>query len=222
MKTNEQLQSEVESALSLEPQLHGIVIDVDTIDGVVILHGVVDSYPKKLLAEKTAKKIAGVRIVTGELEVKLRKVDQKTDAEIASGAIQSLRWCNSVPEDAVTVSVKRGWIKIEGEVDWAYQRDELCRAIQQLTGVKGMTNLIAVKPRVNAKDISAKILSAFDRKAAIDSEGVHVEVEGAVVTLIGRVRSWSESEDAEFAAWSCPGVAKVINKLRVEDLNLGY
>ncbi len=222
MKTNEQLQRDVMDALRWEPLLNASDIGVTARDGVITLTGYVDSYPKKLAAERVAKNVAGVKAVAEEIDVHLQTSNQKTDTEIAEEAVHALRWCSNVPDDRIQVSVENGWVKLEGEVEWEYQKSEARHELEDLIGVRGISNFIMVKPRVKPADVKDKIRRAFERSATVDANKIAIDVNGSIVTLRGPVRSWAEREDAESAAWSAPGVTQVKDELRVGELEEIY
>ncbi|MDP4198602.1 MAG: BON domain-containing protein [Bacteroidota bacterium] len=222
MKTNEQLQRDVMEALKWEPVLNATDIGVAARDGVITLTGTVDSYPKKLAAERAAKNVAGVKAVAEEVVVHIDGNNRRTDTEIAEAAVNALRWCNTVPDEKIKVSVENGWVKLEGEVEWDYQKTEARREVEDLTGVKGVTNLISLSPQLKPSEIKNKIRRAFERSATVDSGNIAIDVNGSIVTLRGPVRSWAEREDAENAAWAAPGVSQVKDELRVESLETIY
>jgi osmotically-inducible protein OsmY len=216
MKTDAKIQQDVMDELKWEPFLNATEIGVAVKDGIVTLSGTVDSYSKKIEAEKAAKRVTGVKAVAEEIEVKLFASSIKNDTEIAKSIADSLRWHSAVQEDKIKVKVEGGWVTFEGEVDWEFQRLAAENAIKNLTGVKGISNLLTVKPSVIAKDAKRKITSAFQRSATIDADKISIEVLGSKVTLKGKVRSWAEKNDAENAVWATQGVIKVDNKLEVE------
>jgi len=218
MKTNEQLQRDVMEALRWEPALNAADIGVTARDGIITLTGNVNTYPKKLAAEQATKKVAGVKAVAEEIQVRIDGSDYKSDTDIAAAAVDALRWCTSVPDDKIKISVEDGWIKLEGEVEWQYQKDEAKREVEDLTGVKGVSNMISLKPQLKPAEIKDKIRRAFERSATVDSSHIAIDVNGSIVTLRGPVRSWAEREDAENAAWSAPGVSQVRDELRVGEL----
>ena len=215
MKTDIQLQRDVIEELRWDPTVGRVEIGVAAKDGVITLSGEVDTFAQKYAAEHAAKRVGGVRAVAEELTVKLPSTTQRSDTELAHAAVNALRWDVVVPDDRVTVRVEDGWIALEGTVEWQYQRTAAERALRYLTGVKGLTNLITVKPRVTAADVRAKIETALERSAEIDAQQIHVEAFNGTVRLTGRVRSWAERNDAEQAAWSAPGVTKVEDRLLV-------
>ena len=223
MKSNEQLRRDVLDALKWEPLLNGSSgiradIGVSAEVGVVTLTGHVDSYSKKLAAERSAKSVNGVRALAEELEVRLDGQNMRTDTEIAQATVDALRWCTAVPDDRITTSVENGWVKLEGDVEWQFQKDEARKEVEAIVGVKGITNLISVKPLIKPVEIKDKIQRAFQRSATVDASNVSVDVNGSLVTLKGTVHSWAEREDAENAAWAAPGVSKVNDQIVVEEI----
>src|SRR5581483_2424473 len=218
MKSNQQLQRDVMDALKWEPLLNKAEIGVTVDHGVVTLTGRVDSYPGKLAAERAAKGVNGVRALAEELQIKLDGNNVRTDTEIAQAAADALKWCTAIPDDRITVSVENGWVKLEGDVEWQFQKDEARREVEDIMGVKGVTNFVTVKPVLKPIDIKDKIQQAFQRSATVDASNISVDVNGSLVTLKGTVHSWAERDDAESAAWAAPGVAKVNDQLTVEEV----
>jgi osmotically-inducible protein OsmY len=217
MKSNEHLRRDVSESLKWEPLLHEAEIGVNAEGGVITLTGHVDSYAKKLAAERAAKSVNGVRGLAEEIEVRLSTANRLSDTEIAEAAVNALKWASSIPDKRITLSVENGWVKLEGDVEWQYQKDEARIEIEGIAGVIGITNLIEVQPEINPSDIKDKIQRAFERTATIDSSNVKIEVDGSFVTLKGTVSSWAELEDAENVAWSAPGVSKVNVEITVAE-----
>jgi len=216
MKTDNQIQKDVMEELSWEPFLNESEIGVAVKDGIVTLSGIVDSYSKKISAEKAAKKVVGVKAVAEDIQVGISPSYRKSDTEIAEAVLNALRWHTAVQEDKIKIKVEDGIVKLEGEVEWEYQRNNAKMAIDNLTGVRSVINLITVAPKITPTDISKKISIALHRSATFDAEKIKIDVVGNQVTLRGKVRSFAEKEDAENAAWAAPGISRVDNRLEIE------
>jgi osmotically-inducible protein OsmY len=215
MKTDTQLMSDVQAELDWDPRIddRGIVVAVK--DGVVTLAGYVSSYADKWSAEKAAKGVAGVRAIANDIEVKLGTASQRPDKDIAEAAANALRANVSVPASDIKVIVNDGWITLEGNVTFWYQKSTAENAVRSLWGVKGISNNLELKPQVRAGDVKSKIQQAFHRHATLDANKVNIAVTGGEITLTGEVSSWYEREEAERAAWAAPGVTRVQNTLSV-------
>jgi osmotically-inducible protein OsmY len=216
MNNDSKLQHDVIDELSWEPSIDAAEIGVAVSDGVVTLTGEVRSLAEKWSAEHVAKRVGGVQAVANDIVVRLSDESQRTDAEIARVALNALEWDVWVPHYRVIVTVSDGMVKLEGEVDTQHQKQAAERVIRQLTGVKGVTNLLHVKAGVAPADVKAKIKAAFQRCALIDAGQIQVETRNGKVILRGRVRSWAERDTAEQAAWAAPGVAAVVDLLTIE------
>ena len=216
MKNDIQIQKDVIEELKWEPFLNASEIGVTVKNGIVTLSGHVDSYSKKLSAEKAAKRVAGVKAIAEDIQIGVSPVYNKTDPEIAEAVLNALKWHSAVQEEKIKIKVEDGNVNLEGEVEWEYQRTSAKTSIENLTGVRSVINFITVKPKITPSDIQQKISAAFHRSATIDSGKITAEVMGTTVTLRGKICSFAEKEDAERAAWNAPGVTSVESKIEIE------
>jgi len=216
MKSDFQIQKDVMDELKWDPFISISEIGVSVKNGIVTLSGHVDTYSKKLAAEKAAKKVSGVKAVAEDLTVGISPSYRKTDTEIAEAVISAIKWHSAVQDEKIKITVEDGTVKLEGEVDWEYQRNNVKTAVENLTGVRSVLDLIMVKPRITPTDIQQKISAAFHRSATLDSGKITAEIIGSKVIIHGKVRSFMEKEDAERAVWNAPGVTSVESKIQIE------
>lgn len=216
MKSDIQIQKDVMDELKWQPFLNASEIGVGVKNGIVTLSGQIDTYSKKLSAENAAKKVTGVKAIAEDIQIGVSPAYNKTDAEIAEAVLNALKWHTAVQEEKIKIKVENGNVTLDGEVEWEYHRTNAKTAIENLTGVRSVFNLITVKPKIAASDIEQKISAAFHRSATIDSKKITAEVMGSRVTLRGTVRSFTEKEDAENVAWNAPGVISVTSKIEIE------
>ncbi len=216
MKNNQDLQTDVQNAIRWEPLLHAAEIGVTAKNGVVSLTGVVDSYAKKLEAENAAKKVIGVKAIVENIEVKFQNSWTKSDLEIANEVLDALKSNWSVPKDKVTVKVENGWLTLEGELPWNYQKEAAKSAVNFLAGVKGVTNNIKIKSNSHDAIEKKDVEDAIGRSWSIDDSDIKVAVSGTTVTLSGTVNSWYQKEEAGRIAWNTPGIWHVKNELVVD------
>jgi osmotically-inducible protein OsmY len=215
MKSNLQLQKDVLDELRWTPMLNAAQIGVTANDGVVTLTGIVDSYSKKQAAEAAAKRVAGVGAVAEEIQINLDHFGKPNDTDIAKEAANALKWNIAIPPGHITTIVDNGWVTLEGEVEWYYQKEAARECIQPLRGVKGITNLVTIKPDISSSIDKKAVENALDRDAFIDNDHIKINVTDHKVILKGTVKSWSQKEEASRVAWSAPGVQKVENDLVV-------
>ena len=216
MQSDRDMQRDIVNELNWEPSLRNDDIAVGVRDGVVTLAGFVDSYADKWTAERVAGRVKGVKAVANDIEVKLPLGSSRPDPDIARAALDALKWHVSVPNERIKVKVEKGWLTLEGDVDWYYQKEAAERAVRYLTGVQGVSNLITVKARPTSADVKVKIKEALQRGAEFDADHITVEIEGSKAILRGTVRAYAEMHDAERAARNAPGITEVDNRLTVD------
>ena len=213
-KSNTQLQQDVLSELKYEPSVDASNIGITAKDGIVGLNGNVHSYAEKYAAVRAAERVAGVEAVTDEMNVDLPAFHVRNDEDIARAVVNALQWDVWVPQDRIKAKVDGGWVTLDGKVDYKYQQDAAENAVRNLTGVKGVTNLVSInKPAVIPSEIKANIDFALRRAAEVDADNIKVKVVDDKVILNGKVSSWAERGEAERAAWSAPGVREVEDDL---------
>ena len=217
MKTDSQLQQDVMAELKWEPAVHAEQIGVEVKDGIVTLAGHVDSFPAKWNAERAAQRVAGVKALAVEIDVKLNGSAQRTDADVARSAENVLLWTTYLPKDSVKVMVEDGWVTLSGQVQWAFQRTTATAAVRYLAGVRGVSDQITIKPHdsVTASAVKSDIEASLKRRAVNEASGIKVVVHGTEVTLTGKVPTWAERDAAGSAAWSSAGVTNVIDNIAI-------
>jgi osmotically-inducible protein OsmY len=215
MRSDSEIERDVKEEIQWDPDIDATDIAVTVKKGVVTLAGFVKSYTDKYEAEAAAKRVAGVAGVANDLEVRIPSVDERPDPDIARDAVSAIKSQLPISSEHIKVVVKNGWVTLEGQVEWQYQRQTAENAVRRLKGVKGVSNLIQLKPQAQPSEIKRKIQEAFRRNAEVDANRIVVETWGSEVVLKGTVRSWIEREEAERVAWSAPGVTKVEDQIIV-------
>lgn len=216
MKTNSELQKDVQDAIKWEPLLNAAEIGVTVKDGVVSLTGIVDCYAKKIEAENAAKKVVGVKALVENIKIKFPNSWLKTDAEVANEVLVALNSNLMIPDERLKVSVEEGWVTLEGNLPWNYQRVAAKNAVHLLMGVKGVTNNIKIKSERRDAIEQIDVENALARSLFLDARDIKVEVKGTTVTLMGTVNSWYQKEEAARIAWNTPGIWFVNNELAVD------
>ena len=214
-RTDEQIQRDVLAELKWDARVQPNEIGVIAKNGVVTLTGWVNSYTKKWAAEEAAHRVRGVKAVANDIEVHLPIDNERTDTDIAAAAIHALEWDALILPGKIDVTVSKGWVTLKGEVEWQFQKEDAERVVRRIAGVKGVSNLIIIKPRLAPSELKEKIEQALVRSAETDAQRITVEVQGSKVILRGTVRAWVERQEAERAAWSAPGVTAVENHIAV-------
>jgi osmotically-inducible protein OsmY len=215
MKSDSEIERDVKDELYWNPDLNATDIAVSVKNGVVALSGFVKSYSDRFEAEAAAKRVAHVVGVANDIEVRLPGIDERPDPDIARDAVSAIKTMLPFSSEHIKVVVKGGWVTLEGQAEWQYQKNTAETSVRRIKGIKGVTNLIQVKPRAEASEIKNKIMDAFKRNAEVDANRIQIEAKGGEVILKGRVRSWIEREEAERVAWSAPGVTLVEDRIVV-------
>lgn len=215
MMHNIELQKRVLEAFDWEPSLDATHIGVAADGGVVTLTGQVPSYADRMAAERVVKRIVGVKGLANDLEVRLPGDARRTDTDLATAAVRALEWDVQAPHQKIKPRVSDGWITLEGQVEWQYQREAADRAVRHLLGVRGVSNQITLSPKVTPADLKNRIEGALKRSAEVEAAKIRVETRGGFVMLDGFVHSWAQRDEAERAVWGAPGVVAVEDRLAV-------
>lgn len=215
MKSDTDLKKDVIAELAWDPAVESTAIGVAVKGGVVTLTGHLDTYAGKHAAERALRRVAGVQAIALEIDVKLAPGHQRNDTDIAASAAEALRWNTVVPVESVRLTVDHGWLTLQGDLEWDYQRRGVEKALRPLMGVVGISNEITLRAKVKADDLSHKIQAALTRQAEREGRHIQVDVDGTTVKLSGTVHSWQERDAAQGVAWSAPGVGLIVNELRV-------
>jgi osmotically-inducible protein OsmY len=217
MKTNEELQRDVRQVIKWEPLLKTSEIGVIAKEGVITLTGTVDSYRKKAEAEAAARSVAGVQAVVEGIEIRFdNSLFSNNDNEIAAEVLNAFRWNAEVPGDQLKITVEKGWVTLQGEVQWNYQREIAESAVVNLLGVTGVINHIKIRANKADEVEKAAIEDAIDLNWSLSDRDIAVEVSENKVTLTGTVDSWYQKNEAARIAWKAPGVRSVDNQLKIE------
>lgn len=215
IRNDEEIQRDVLEELKWDMRIQPNEVGVSVHNGIVTLTGWVDSYMKKRAAEEAAHRVHGVKAVVNDIEIHLPGSAERTDPDLAQAVTNALRWDAGIPADKIDVTVSHGWVTLKGEVEYGFQKMDAERAIRHISGIRGITNLITVKPRVSPSDLKQQIERELIRNAELDASNVQVELDGCKVTLRGKVRSYAEWKAARDVAWLAPGVCEVVNRIEI-------
>lgn len=215
MKSDAQLKKDVEAELEWDPTINATEVGVAVRDGVVTLSGHLDSFVEKYEVEKIVQRVAGVRAVAVEIDVRLTADSKRSDSDIAQAVKTALAWHSLVPADRVQAKVEKGWVTLSGEVEWEFQRAAAANSVRPIVGVVGVNNAIVLKVRATPDNLGKRIRDALTHQAEREAKGIEISVNGSVAVLRGSVHSWAEREAAQGAAWSAPGITRVDNELRI-------
>jgi osmotically-inducible protein OsmY len=215
MKADGDIKRDIEAELQWSPDIDETDIAVKVNGGVVALTGFVHSYHETYQAEAAVKRVAGVAGVANDIQVRLPSGNVMADPEIAREAVTAIKLELPFSHESIKVLVHEGRVTLEGTLEWQFQKERAETAVRRLKGIRGVTNLITIKPRVSTSDIKRKIEDAFRRSAEVDANHISIEARGSEVTLRGNVRSWAERDQAQRTAWSAPGVTQVKNDITV-------
>jgi osmotically-inducible protein OsmY len=215
-KSDQEMKIDVLAELEFDPSVKVSDIGVLVKNGTVTLNGYATSYGERFAAVRSAKRVAGVQAIADDIEVKLPDSSLRTDGEIAAAAAHQIDWNSTIPKGIAKVTVRDGWVTLQGEFEWWHEMNAAEEAVHHLVGVKGVTNLITIKPKLAPATIESAIKDAIERNALLVAEQIQVEAAGSEVILRGKVRSYTAREEAERVAWAAQGVLSVINELDVE------
>ena len=212
-RSDEEIQQDVLDEMRWDTRIHPNEVGVSVKDGIVTLTGWVDSYLKKVAAREAASRVRGVKAVVNDIEVQLPGSAERTDQDLAAAVLNSLKWEAGIPAGKLDVTVSQGWVTLRGEVEFNFQKRDAERAVERISGVKGVTNLITVRPHPVPTDLKEQIEKSLLRNAETDAQNITVEVQGSKVILHGTVKSYAEKRAAEDAVWAAPGVTEVDNRI---------
>ena len=216
MKTDANLKSDIQAELDWDPSIDPANVGIVVKDGIVTLTGHLDTFAEKAAIERVVSRVSGVHAVAVELDVKLAPGHVRSDSEIAATAEEAIRWNTLIPVERVQLKVEKGWITLTGEVEWDFQRRGAVQAVHAIRGVRGLSNLITLRPRSTPADVATCIRDALQRRALREARDVHVSLSGGIVTLRGQVHSVAERDAAVGSAMAAPGVTRVINELTIQ------
>ena len=215
-KTDTEIKTDVLSELKYDPSLKVTDIGVLVKDGTVTLNGYATSFDEKLAAVHAVKRVAGVVAIADDIELHIPDANHRTDGEIAAAAAHKIEWATTIPKGTVEIVVRNGWIVLEGEVEWWYQKNAAETVVRSISGVHGVSSSISIKPTDKIAAVGMGIEAAIERNAMLDASKIRVEIVGSKVILHGTVRTLAQREEAERIAWAAQGVFSVEDHLAVK------
>ena len=215
-KTDTEIKTDVLSELNYDPSLKVTDIGVLVNDGTVTLNGYATSFDEKLAAVHAVKRVAGVVAIADDIELHIPDANHRTDGEIAAAAAHKIEWATTIPKGTVEITVRNGWIILEGEVEWWYQKNAAETVVRSISGVHGVSSSISIKPTDKIAAVGMGIEAAIDRNAMLDASKIRIEIVGSKVILHGTVRTLAQREEAERIAWAAQGVFSVEDHLAVK------
>jgi osmotically-inducible protein OsmY len=219
-KSDEEIRNDALFQLDWDSRLRRSDIGVSVKHGVVTLTGTVNSYAKKLTAQRAAHSVPGVLDVANDIEVKVTGSLQRTDSEIARAVRHALEWDVLVPSYKIHSTVANGWVTLDGEVEYYSEREDAERAVAHLPGVRGVTNKIEVcATPVEPERVKYLIEDVLERRADREAKRIRVSVDEGDVTLTGAVKSWDEKKAILGAVGHAPGVKLIHDHLFIDPYN---
>ena len=215
MKTDAQIKQDVLAELKWDAEIDETKIGVSVSKGAVTLSGHVPTYLQKMAALKAVKHVSGVLAVVNHIDVLLENYHRLTDEGLAERIANALNWNASAVGNNLKAEVKNGLVTLTGKIDWQFQRMNIHKAIEHLSGVVNVIDLIELKPRVSVADVQEKIKQALKRHADHEANRIGVTVANGTATLSGIVESIDEKDRVNNAAWAAPGISKVVDNLEV-------
>lgn len=215
-KTDVQIHHDVLEELKWDSRVDETEVGVQVHNGVVTLTGTVTGWAKRVAAQEAAQRVIGVLDVANDLKVNVPGT--RTDTDIAHAIRQALEWDVFVPDDKIRSTVSNGWVTLEGAVDRVSQREDAERAVRNLFGVRGISNMIALKDTTTpvTEDVRKAIEQTLERRAEREARRIRVDVHDGIVTLTGTVHTWAERKSVLAVVRFTQGVRSVDDRLRIE------
>ena len=124
------------------------------------------------------------------MRLRLPLIDKLPDPEIALNAVEKLHDELPYSSEFLKLTIKNGWLTLEGDVEWNYQRDRAKKAVRAVRGVTGVSDNLRCQPPVAASDVKRHIEDALKRSAELDATRDTVETSGSPARPKG-LKSWA-------------------------------